>query len=267
MDVARSSLSLARGQTWRWVSWLPGSMLLATALLFTARRFTGALEQPLPTTTLLAAVVAASLAAMVTIRAVDVTQAVGWCVASVAAGAVVMLGATLSLPGTSSTSLVVLWLLTSTMVGLIARDVLVRGRAGKLPAVESLRRIAASTPKTDNPTSPLDEIDDHRNMWQQLSRVRTEDGEDQLQGWVRVDCTVGQRGEVVHLAFCPPFARIPKLEATCHSGPTARIKVAQLLPHAARIELKLDATPREQTSLVVELLATCPSSDTSHGVD
>jgi len=265
MDVARSSLAFARLQTWRWALWLPGSMLLASAVLFAMRRLTGALEEPLPTTTLLAAMVLASLAALVTVRAVDITQAVGWCVASVAAALVVMLGAALSVPGTSSTALTMLWLSTLVMVGAIATDVIVRGRVrGEHATAQAARHTPMALGEARAIADPHDKAPDDRDVWQQLSRARTEDGEDRLEGWVRVECSAGQRGEVVHLAFCPPFQRIPKLEAHCQSGPSARIKVTQLLPYAARIELRLDAMPQEQTSLVIGLSATCPAADATH---
>jgi len=237
-------------------------VLLASALLFASRRLSGALEVPLPTTTLLIAAIVASLAALTTVRAADVTQVAGWCIASAAAASVVLLGAALSVPGTSTMALSILWLLTLSIVGLIAKDILVRGRGNQMrSAIRIDRRVNETSIEGTSAPGTHVEPPDNRDVWQWLSRIRTKDGEDRLEGWVRVECPAGQRGEVVHLAFCPPFQRIPKFEAHCQSGPTARIKVSQLMPHAARVELKLDTTPREQTNLVIGLSAVCPAEN------
>jgi len=61
----------------------------------------------------------------------------------------------------------------------------------------------------------------------------------------------GQRTGSVHVAFCPPFAGIPKVTAEQISGPPARVRVGVVLPHGARVDVRLAAKPSMAPQLVV----------------
>ncbi|MBS0209643.1 MAG: hypothetical protein JSS27_11890 [Planctomycetes bacterium] len=74
---------------------------------------------------------------------------------------------------------------------------------------------------------------------QQLRRYRSAAGEDTLSAQLRVTAAAGQRHLSAHVAFCPPFARVPCAEVHVTRGTGVQVKVGQLLPHGARLDLKL----------------------------
>lgn len=95
---------------------------------------------------------------------------------------------------------------------------------------------------------------------QQLTRSVEVDGADVCRGTARADFTAGQRTASIHLAFCPPFATTPKLEAAATEASDAVIKIGQVLPYAARIDVKLsDPTPLPR-DVVIAFTAASPSS-------
>jgi hypothetical protein len=90
---------------------------------------------------------------------------------------------------------------------------------------------------------------------QQLTRLQTAAGADELSGWLRTTFTIGQRTGNIHVAFCPPFAVTPELQVEQLDGPDARIKTAQLLPYGVRLDLKLAATAEEPTNVLLQFSA------------
>ncbi|MCE9552716.1 MAG: hypothetical protein K8T91_04970 [Planctomycetes bacterium] len=74
---------------------------------------------------------------------------------------------------------------------------------------------------------------------QHLVRRRLPDGHDAYQGILRVEFALGQRTEVVHVAFCPPFEATPQWTAKVVSGPALTIKQVQVFPYGARLEVRL----------------------------
>jgi hypothetical protein len=87
---------------------------------------------------------------------------------------------------------------------------------------------------------------------QQLTRREARDGGQWLCGLVRVRFDAGQRTGHAHVAFCPPFLSTPSCEAEPVDGPDSVVKVAQLVPHGARFEARLDVPAAEPTDVVVE---------------
>lgn len=245
MDVVATSPTRVR--SWPQLAWVPSAILLGISLLLVARRLSGALDQPLPAGLLLLTIAVASLTAWVSIRVFDANPHARWAIFGISAGALALLGAALSLPGTSGQLLGTLWTSIVVVIGLLATDVVPRKRRTNVRAADAS---AGQTGEVEEPSSI---------EWQRLSRLRTDAGEDRLEGWVRLECAPGQRSDVVHLAFCPPFGQTPVLGVQCGSGPSARFKVTQLLPYAARIEVKLDALPQEPVSVMVLFTATSPA--------
>jgi hypothetical protein len=90
---------------------------------------------------------------------------------------------------------------------------------------------------------------------QQLTRSTAADGTEEIAGWLRVAFAAGQRTASVHLAFCPPFARMPELSVEQIDGPTARIKTAQVLPYGARLDLKLQAAGEMPEDVMLQFSA------------
>jgi hypothetical protein len=83
-----------------------------------------------------------------------------------------------------------------------------------------------------------DEIDE--SVSQQIVRSRHDDGCEAITGWVRADFAPSSRHATAHVAICPPFSRTPECFAEQMDGPSAQIKVAQVLSHGVRFEIKLD---------------------------
>ena len=93
------------------------------------------------------------------------------------------------------------------------------------------------------------------DVTQQFTRRRRPDGREEIEGWIRIPLTAGQRIATAHVAFCPPFAICPQLDVQQRDGPTARIKAAQLLPHGMRLEVKLAEASPTATAVLVEIAA------------
>jgi hypothetical protein len=94
---------------------------------------------------------------------------------------------------------------------------------------------------------------------QQLVR-RQGDGGEVIEGWVRVDFAASQRHAIAHVAICPPLVRVPKCYAEQFDGPSAALKIAQVLVHGVRLELKLDEPAEEPGGVYVEFSIQEPSS-------
>lgn len=99
------------------------------------------------------------------------------------------------------------------------------------------------------------------NVVQRLTRARDVAGTDVLDGSLRADLAADQRTTSVHVAFCPPFARLPEVNVEQTAGPDARIKVAQVLPYGARLEVRLARLPHQPST--VTLAINCRTADDS----
>ena len=89
---------------------------------------------------------------------------------------------------------------------------------------------------------------DEGSIEQTTERCQLHDGGSLLRGRIRTSFKPGQRTAWSHVAFCPPFDHIPRLEFEQIHGPNARIKVGSLLPYGVRFELKLmRASDREES--------------------
>ena len=76
---------------------------------------------------------------------------------------------------------------------------------------------------------------------QRFERVRSIGGGDLLAGTLTARPLPRDRSRrTVHVAFCPPFPRVPQLDFRQVAGPPARIKVGQTLPHGVRFDVKLE---------------------------
>jgi len=120
--------------------------------------------------------------------------------------------------------------------------------------------VASNIALPDATVAPAAEADEvpAEEVLQHLTRRKSIAGEEELVGWVRMPLAVGQRTGNVHVAFCPPFARIPKLVVEQIEGPEARIKTALLLPYGVRFDLKLAAAAFQSGSVLVHFSAKAP---------
>jgi hypothetical protein len=158
----------------------------------------------------------------------------------------VIFGLSLSLPGTNPWSLGVFWLL------IIVEETW----AWQSPAGVAARAYRLFLKRPGRPPR----IGSKNNVSQQLTRSTTAEGRDELTGWMQLDFSPHQRTGNLHVAFCPPFAGTPELTFVQLDGPAARIKIAQLLPYGARLDVKLAAPSERSAAVLVQFTARTPGA-------
>jgi hypothetical protein len=204
------------------------SFLLGTLLLL-QRRLAGALAEPLPATAL-AALAIVPLGAVWALRGWarkhrQQTSRLAAAQAMLTVGAILMAVA-LSLPGSAAWTVALLWL-SSVLTAIVAvgqrfTSLWRRGRLGRLQA-----------------RSRNSEAD----VVSRLTRARAINGEETIRGRLRIEFAAGQRTAAAHVAFCPPFAELPRVQGALRGSrepaPPARVRVGAVLHHGARFEVKL----------------------------
>jgi hypothetical protein len=113
---------------------------------------------------------------------------------------------------------------------------------GLLPATRRSPAIA--------PSSPTDVV------LQQLSRSRTAEGVEVVRGTLVAEFAPSERSATLHVAFCPPFERLPEIDIEPADGPDCDAKVAQLLHQGARIEVRLSRASTSLEQVTIEFVAT-----------
>jgi hypothetical protein len=254
LTVARAA-DLARGAA---VALL--GLLVSMAVILGWRRAAGAIAMPLdPAGLFLAALLVATCAAGVRLAwlsAAGVASAgsrraasrADIALAALVSLSVLAIGLLVCLPGTTVAGRLALWI-TLAVEELFAWRLVVGpvGRAGRvLPgAAAGLSGSAEAV----SPGIPGEEV------LQQLTRSRTADGGELLSGWLRVDLAAGQRTANLHVAFCPPFARAPRISVQQIDGPEARVKAVQTLPYGVRFDLKVADEGPEASTLLLQFAA------------
>lgn len=243
------------------------ALLVTCSVILAWRRAGGALTTPLSAGSLLLSATIVSAATLGTLQAARIWQrriskrrhiAL---VASVLA-ATGLITTTLSLPGTSSWGMAALWL--PTLLALATHTLLVTWQDETTRVATRTRPQSSS--KTNSPKRVFRVDQAHtapvpaphfppQNVTQQLTRSSTEDGRDECQGWIRANFEEGQRQQVVHLAFCPPFSTLPELTTSLADGQSVEVKHAQLMPYGARVELKRDRSAKEPSVALLRFSA------------
>lgn len=93
-------------------------------------------------------------------------------------------------------------------------------------------------------------------LLQQLTRLRTEEGQDALRGTLIGEFAPGERQATLYVAFCPPFERLPHVEVNLADDSDANVKLAQLLHNGAQLEVRLARPAAEPTRVELEFFAT-----------
>ncbi len=195
--------------------------------------------------------------------------AVNRSVTGLTTAAVVLIGCSLSLPGSFWGGLALLWGLVAaeeywTWKAVVQGGPPCRRQTGLLP--HAVRRRTAAVLENTHFSPPPPALAAPATMeaescglpagvLQQLVRNRVPDGTESLSGWVRASLAAGQRTASVHVAFCPPFPRAPSFDVAQQEGEPARIKVVQLLPYGARLDLKLLRPSLSAVELVLRFTA------------
>ena len=234
------------------------ALFAVTAVFVVSRRLAGALATPLGLSQLLVAgLLLGGLAWGVHAPIRRGRFPVGDVLVSLA---VLVLAASLSLPGSNAAALFGFW-------AMIVGEELWTWRR-MLPArlgVGWAKRAAPNglpiTPFHD--AAPADrDLSEQRepaepgaDVLQQLTLRSTVEGGQELSGWLRMPLVAGQRNGSLHVAFCPPFGQMPQVEAEAVGGPDCRIKAAQVLPYRARLDVKLDEPAMEGEGVLVRFFA------------
>ena len=91
--------------------------------------------------------------------------------------------------------------------------------------------------------------------WQR--RVRLDEGE-AIEGSARVTFAAGQKEALIHLAFCPPFSRVPELHTEDSEGGDLEIRVEAIYPFGARLSVRRSSPFDATASYDVAYMATEP---------
>jgi hypothetical protein len=277
-----------------WLAGVLTALLGLAALLVGARRLAGALEQPLGPAGLLAAGVLMAAAAATVHAARDRrrgSRAGRLLLGSLISASLVVLAAGVTLGGTNHVALGVFWSILAGEECWAWRRTRRRageqgnrgtgeqeirrtgdqenGRDSPLPLVgdglgtwaDSAGAPPPAAPAAGQPAEPpwassnQGQDQPQSDVLQQLMLSRSAAGGQRLAGWLRMPVAPGQRTGNLHVAFCPPFAKVPELVFEQVSGPACRVKAAQLLPYGVRLELKLATAATEADSVLLRFSA------------
>jgi hypothetical protein len=97
---------------------------------------------------------------------------------------------------------------------------------------------------------------DAEQLLQLLTRSRAADGSEAIHGTLLAEFAAGERTQVLHVAFCPPFERLPTVEAEVADGPACDVKTAQILHQGARLEARLSRASTTAQRVNIDFAAT-----------
>jgi hypothetical protein len=225
--ISRMSLPRGAARAWPIEQALSASIILALLLgmFLVARRMGGALEGALPPLQLVTAAVlllAWALAARAIVRRPWAT----W----VIAGTLLLFAIACSFPCERAVD----WLVWLSVFGAFVASQEV---VAELPARRS---------------APAIEAINTGRMLQQLTRSRTADGQDVIQGSLLAEFAPGERSAILYVAFCPPFERLPQVELES----SADARLMQTLHNGVQIEVRLPRVAKTAASATVEIYAT-----------
>jgi len=198
-------------------------LALVVSCFLLARRASGALDTPLAPLQL--TIAAASLLVWAVATRLRLRDGrVDWLLATVLA----LFAVAFSFPGDRSIDWLV-WLAVFAAYGLI------RPRRSS-PAIASDKRA--------------------EQIVQRLTRSRTADGCETIRGTLIAEFAPSERTAVIHVAFCPPFERLPSIECEAVDGPACDVKLAQVLHQGTRLEARLSHASTAAERVTIEIVAT-----------
>jgi hypothetical protein len=232
--------------------WTALALFVVLALLLAIRRLSGAVTVPLagPILSPLAAGIAAASvlarlwllpARLPSLSRLDLRD---WLVLVGPSLALVVLLAAIMTPGTSWLAALTALLFAGVIERLFWRHIAVALRprdsspAPRVPPAE----IAEASEEESYPA----------NLLQQIVRTREGTGE-AIHAVLRAEFQVGEQMHVLHVAFCPPLAEAPHLEAVVTGEFDADVKVTGAYSFGARLEVQLAQPALEPISLLVEV--------------
>jgi hypothetical protein len=90
---------------------------------------------------------------------------------------------------------------------------------------------------------------------QQITRYRAANGTHAIHGTLLAEFAAGERTATLHVAFCPPFERLPTAEVEAVDDSGADVKVTQLLHNGVQIDVRLPEPADGNACVTIELMA------------
>ncbi len=214
------------------------------------RRLGGALQNPLPPLTLVAAIsVTAGIALVVNLLAQCFVEhrssqiVLRW----IATICLALIALSVTVPRSAAPAVIIAWFLVVSSEILIWRP---RSKtAVRLNRNQTGEAQAALVQQSALPTVSEPALGESPTLesTQQLNYC-TVDGRQVVEGWFQIALAANQRVGTAHLAFCPAFDRGPQVDAECTSDVACTIQPALVLPWGIRWEIKLDAPRRRKSN-------------------
>ncbi len=245
------------------------AMLWFLAIWMIVRRLTGQLQRPLGLFPLIG--VATALVGVLTLLRV------GWRVVKrdesplrllpawiAPLPAVFLLAVAISLPGTATSALFLLW--GSLFVFELLWWYCGWQWAGG-PAVGDLEEPAAAPSRPAPLIATPEEAESGawmaEEMTQQLTRIDTQDGTQAVEGVLRSRFQPAERSRSLHVAFCPPLPTVPEMTVTQCSGPRCHVRAAEVRTYGARFDLRLAAASEASEEVLIHFEAVASASSTA----
>ncbi|MFP6667730.1 MAG: hypothetical protein VB876_10480 [Pirellulales bacterium] len=174
--------------------------------------------------------------------------------------AVAVICISICLPGSSNIGLCGLWLIVVATEGAFCLFVRSRFRIGGPPqptrSLDEQQQVEKKSPeRLDAADVTATSQGLAANLLQQFHRGADKDTGEYCHGMIRATFVAAQRTDTLHLSFCPPFYSTPELHVEQTEGPDAQVKVTQLLPYGARLEVRLASAPETDVQAVLEFTA------------
>ena len=125
-----------------------------------------------------------------------------------------------------------------------------------LDSITSLSR-APRPARRSSPAAPRALLTTEQVL-QQLARIRTAEGNEAVRGTLVAEFAAGQREATLYVAFCPPFERLPDVDAHVADDSTATVRVVQRLHNGAQLDVRLPAPADNSLTVTVEFFAAEP---------
>jgi len=249
-----------------WIAATLSASMALVAIFLVSRRLAGGLTAPLPPLLLIGlGLIAAASAWAVHMLSLPVAPAHDISSFSTVAPrltifALPIIAIAVSLPGSSTFGLIVLWLTTAG-----AEIGLWRLRKGRRTQTARLIRDggrSTASRSTDEQAATLDgnlkPALQHRQAetaTQKLVYHRSIDGKVRVEGWMQARFIADERTAIIHVAFCPAFERAPHVEGELVDGPPGEVRPTLVLPWGVRWEVKLDSPATAPTAAAIEFIA------------
>ena len=258
VDVARRTTA-PLAQLLRCSVWGGLAAFLFVAMLLVVQRFVSA-SQPLDPVAVITLVFIGGLGALLARQlqgrgVVGNTNLQRWGILVLPGLCLVLLGVAVSSPGMSWTAFIIVWLFIVAEESFVWWRERFRFLTPTRRESHGANREVARRQRAEEPAAQsFEELPD--NATQTFVRTREADVET-VAGTVRADFQPGERTVYAHIGFCPPLARAPEIEVEQTDGPEAAIKLAQVLPHGARFDIRLQRANDEAVRVELAFHATC----------